>query len=165
MDNTYWNGTGKYQSQFEELVKLMPGSGNSDVVAGELIRAANRLAYDFYNNGMGNNTSGAINFLDYYCVLDADRTNIYGRIYEYTRGRIYQGRCEGSDLQTAIESMMDMTIEFILANPHLITQENEDDLFKFEDPEQNFCEECDDETDWGSVCEDCEAQYEEEECY
>ena len=165
MENTYWNGTGQYQSQFDEFIQLMPGSGNSDVVAGELIRAANRLAYDFYNNGMGNNTSGAINFLDHYCVLDADNTNVYGRIYEYTRGRIHQGRCEGSDLQTAIESMMDMTIEFIMANPHLITQANEDDIFKYEDPEQTFCEECDDETDWGSVCEDCEAQYEEEECY
>ena len=158
MENTYWNGKGKYQSQFDELIKLMPGSGKSDVIAGELIRSANRLAYDFYNNGMGNNTSGAINFLDYYCVLDTDNTNIYGRIYEYTRGRIHQGRCEGSDLQIAIESMMDMTIEFILARPNLKTDENDDDLFDFEDPEQNFCEECDDETDWGSVCEHCEEE-------
>jgi hypothetical protein len=162
MENTYWNGKGKNQSQFDELVELMPSSGKSEVVAGELIRAANRLAYDFYNNGMGNNTSGAINFLDYYCVLDMDRTNIFGKIYEYSRGRIYQGNYKGDSLQTAIESMMDMTIEFILANPHLKTQANTDDIFDYEDPEQNFCEECDDETDWGSVCPDCEEQYEEE---
>ena len=122
MENTYWNGNGKYQAEFDELLDLMPGSGKSDVVAGELIRAANRLAYDFYNNGMGNNTSGAINFLDYYGVLDMDRTNIFGKIYEYTRGRIYHGNYNGDELQTAIESMIDMTVEFIQANPHLKTQ-------------------------------------------
>ena len=162
MENTYWNGNGKYQAEFDELLDLMPGSGKSDVVAGELIRAANRLAYDFYNNGMGNNTSGAINFLDYYGVLDMDRTNIFGKIYEYTRGRIYHGNYNGDELQTAIESMIDMTVEFIQANPHLKTQENEDDLFKFEDPEQNFCEECGDETDWGYICSHCEEMQEED---
>ena len=28
-----------------------------DTVAGEMLRAAGRLRHDFYNNGMGNNTS------------------------------------------------------------------------------------------------------------
>ena len=63
MENTYWSGTGTYQADYTRLVELMPGSGNADTLAGELVRACTRLAYDLYNNGMGNNTSGAVNML------------------------------------------------------------------------------------------------------
>jgi hypothetical protein len=162
MENTYWNGTGKYQTQFDELIKLMPASGSCDTMAGELIRAANRLAYDFYNNGMGNNTSGAVNYLDHYSAIDPDT---YSTIYEYTRGRIYNGRFNGDELQQAIEHMVDSVVEFITRNPQLITMErNHDDVFTYQEPEQIFCDECGDETDRGYMCESCEdAYYEDEE--
>ena len=138
MDLTYWNNKGTYQADYDRLVQLMPMSGKCETVAGELIRAATRLTYDFYNNGMGNNTSGAVNYLDHLCVFDYDNTNVFGKIYEYTRGKIYNGNYDGDELQMAIERMIDYTVQFILENPSLETQENTLDMFDFEDPEEHF---------------------------
>ena len=138
MELTYWNNKGTYQADYDRLVQLMPMSGKCETVAGELIRAASKLAYDFYNNGMGNNTSGAVNYLDHLCVFDYDNTNVFGKIYEYTRGKIYNGNYDGDELQMAIERMIDYTVQFILENPSLETQENTLDMFDFEDPEEHF---------------------------
>jgi hypothetical protein len=89
MENTYWNGNGLYQQEYDQMVNdLVPASGKCDTLAGEMIRAVSRLGYDFYNNGMGNNTSGALNFLESQGVTDSDT---FATIYEYTRGRIYYG--------------------------------------------------------------------------
>lgn len=142
MENTYWNRQGKFQTQFDELIKLMPMSGNSDVVAGELIRAANRLAYDFYNNGMGNNTSGAVNFLKHHSAIAPE---VYDVIHPWTTGRIYNGDYEGDALQVSIERMIDEVVEMIVRNPQLITMENTDDIFNYEEREQRFY---DDEEDY-----------------
>jgi hypothetical protein len=168
MKNTYWNGNGRYQADYNRLVELMPLMGKCDTVAGELIRAASRLGHDFYNNGMGNNTSGAVNFLLHKGAIDDETHNT---IYEYTRGLIYGGHYEGDRFQVAMEHMVDSVIEFIRARPELETAENTEDMFSYEEPFQNFCEECGDETDgrglYGSLCGYCEdtmlAEEEEEE--
>ena len=162
MNNTYWNNSGKFQAEYDELVKLMPGSGNASTVAGELIRSVSRLGYDLYNNGMGNNTSGAVNFLREKGAIDADT---HATIYAYTRGRLYEGRYDGDDLQRAIERAVDMTVEMITRNPQLITMSNTEDMFDYGEPEQNFCEDCGDEVEgrWSSVCRYCEEAREEEE--
>lgn len=173
MENTYWDRKGKYQAELDHLTEMfVPLMGKCSTVAGELVRSATRLAYDFYNNGMGNNTSGAINFLQHWNVIDGDT---YRTIYDYSRGQLYQGRYEGDKLQVAIERMMDQTMEFILANPALKTTENTEDMFDYEDEMQHFCEQCDDELDsprCGYICGSCEElneyyEYynEEEECY
>jgi len=162
MENTYWNSTGKFQVQFDALSSQMTPSGPQPTLGMEMIRAACRLSYDFYNNGMGNNTSGAVNYLNEQAVLD-DET--YDNIYEYSRGRIYNGRFQGDSLQRSIEKMVDMTCEMIINNPQLLSIENEEDMFDYEDDEQNFCTECGDETDNGWTCYDCEEMWEDEEEY
>lgn len=134
---TYWNHTGKYQAEYDRLVKLMPGMGSSDTVAGELIRAVSRLGYDFYNNGMGNNTSGALNFLRAQGVFDGNMA-LFSTIYDYTRGQLYRGRYDGDALHLAIERMTDLTIEHILARPELETQANTEDMFDYEDEEERY---------------------------
>jgi hypothetical protein len=138
MENTYWGGKGKFQAAYDELVKLMPASGKSDTVAGELIRATSRIGYQFYNNGMGNNVSGALNFLRDKGAIDE---NTYNTIYEYSRGRIYNGHYEGDSLQVAVERATDMTLEMITRNPVLVTMSNSEDIFDFEEPEQYYNEE------------------------
>ena len=166
MQSTYWNNQGTHQADYNRLVELMPMMGKSDTVAGELIRAVSKLGYDFYNNGMGNNTSGAVNFLKAKGAIDS-RT--HSTIYDYTRGMLYDGRYEGDFLQVAMESMVDQTVEFILANPELETQVNTEDMIDYSEEDQHWCDECGDETDrWSPVCRHCEeAYYEEEEddCY
>lgn len=159
MENTYWNNKGKHQETYSLLCEaLIPDSGNCNTVAGEMLRSSTRLAYDFYNNGMGNNTSGAANFLQNNNVIN---TETYQVIYEYTRGVIYRGSYNGDALQVAIESMIDQTIEYIIANPHLITEPNTTDMFEFEEKFQNFCDDCGDEIfgSHNSICQDCDESY------
>jgi len=130
MENTYWNHKGQYQAQYDRLVKLMPASGRCDTLAGELIRSVSRLGYDFYNNGMGNNTSGAANFLRDRGAISPE---VYDTIYPYTRGRLYRGHYQGDELQLALERAVDQTVEFITRNPQLVMMDNKDDMFNYED--------------------------------
>ena len=145
MENTYWNNQGKHQSTYDRLLEQMPAQGASSTVAGEMIRAVSRLGYDFYNNGMGNNTSGAVNYLDKMGVFDYDRTNIFGKIYDHSRGRIYTGSYDGDDLHLAIESAIDLTMQMIEEHPELETTTNRDDMLDYGDPDEVFYDEDEDE--------------------
>lgn len=161
MENTYWNNRGTYQADYDRLVELMPAMGKCDTVAGELMRSASRLGYDFYNNGMGNNTSGAYNFLESKGAID-DTVSV---VYEYSRGRIYDGNYNGDRIHRSIESLVDQTVKFILDNPELETTPNTEDMFDYEDgyedDNQHFCVECGDEltrsneSGWGHICNYC----------
>jgi hypothetical protein len=163
----YWHQAGKHQADYVRLCdELIPSMGAADTVAGEMLRSATRLAYDLYNNGMGNNTSGAVNYLLRKGVIDKDT---HRTIYEYTRGQQYDGHYEGDALQVAIEKTIDATVELILAHPTLATTANTEDQFEFEDAEQHWCDDCGDEMDGrgyiNSVCQHCEDAYYEEEEY
>jgi len=140
MEHTYWNNKGRFQAEYDELLKLMPASGNCDTLAGELIRSVSRLGYDFYNNGMGNNTSGAANFLRAKGAIDPDT---YATIYAYTTGRTYQGRYDGDSLHRAIERAVDQTVEMIVRNPQLTAIANTEDMFDYQDPMDAYEEEDD----------------------
>lgn len=49
---SYWNENGKYQAEYNELYEaLVPAMGQAKNLFGEVIRAASRLGYDYYNNG------------------------------------------------------------------------------------------------------------------
>ena len=166
MENTYWNGKGKFQNEYNQMMdELVPVSGNCDTLAGELVRSASRLGYDFYNNGMGNNTSGALNFLKHHSAIDDD---VYDTIYEYTRGRLYNGNYNGDVFHYAIERMIDQTMAMIVNNPVLLTIKNTEDMFDYEEEDQRFCEMCECELPegLGYLCYECESEefshYEEE---
>ena len=62
---TYFNGEGAYQNEFNELwEKLVPVNGIATTLHGELVRAAGRLNYEYFNNGNCN----ALRWNDYsYC--------------------------------------------------------------------------------------------------
>ena len=113
---------------------LVPSSGPAETLAGEVVRACAKLRYDFYNNGMGNNTSGAINFLRDNSVVSS---MTYDSIYAYSRGRIYDGNYNLNDnLHKAIEEMSQNVIDMISRNPIMSSIENKDDMFDFEDEEE-----------------------------
>lgn len=138
MDN-YWNNSGKYQKEFDALwEKHVPASGNSETLAGEMIRAAGRLMYDFYNNGMGNDTSGAINFLRQKSVVDS---TVYDTIHYMSNGRVYRGDYGDDSLHRGITQMIDNTVEMILNNPQLELTENTEDIFDFSDDELYYGDE------------------------
>lgn len=69
MSNTYWSSNGKYQEWYQaNYSNLVPDNSAAPTLAGEMLRAACRLYYDYYNNGMCNNTSGAAKFLVHYDI-------------------------------------------------------------------------------------------------
>lgn len=48
----YWNNEGAYESQFKTLTDtLVPATGKAEYLVGEVVRAANRLYYEYCNNG------------------------------------------------------------------------------------------------------------------
>jgi len=60
----YWDNEGPHQETYDRLSgKLVPLCGNSGTLEGEFLRAAGKLCHEFYNNGGGNNVSGALRFL------------------------------------------------------------------------------------------------------
>ena len=155
MEHTYWNGNGKYQTEYDRLIEMMPAVGDADTLGGELIRCVSKLGHELYNNGMGNNSSGAANFLLHHCAIN---NNTHKTIYPYTRGKLYSGGYNGDSFQCAVESAVDQTIEWILANDAASTS-NSDSMFNYEEEDQHFCEECGEEIDsafGGHLCIDCE---------
>jgi len=60
----YWDGQGLHQADYDRLTEeLIPMSGSTGSIEAESLRAASKLGYEFYNNGGGNNVSGALLFL------------------------------------------------------------------------------------------------------
>ena len=52
LGKSYWNREGAYDKEYQEMYdRLVPSSGSSETLFGELIRAISRLSYDYYNNG------------------------------------------------------------------------------------------------------------------
>ena len=52
---SYFDGTGKFQSDYDRLWdKLVPSKGDAVTQHGEAIRAIGRFSHDIYNNGGGN---------------------------------------------------------------------------------------------------------------
>lgn len=63
----FWNRTHEMYEDYEKLYdELVPDSGWSSTRAGEILRAASRINYDYYNNGSCNNTTGAWRYLEMY---------------------------------------------------------------------------------------------------
>lgn len=58
---SYWRSAGKYQAEFEHLTdKFTPAEGRAENLVGEVVRATNRLYYEFFNNGNCNAVVGEI---------------------------------------------------------------------------------------------------------
>ena len=141
-----------FERIWEELV---PREGNATTVAGEMVRAAGRLRYDFYNNGMGNNTSGALKFLREKGAIDKE---LFEYVLPYTTGRIYQGNYDGDFFHVAIDRIVEMTTKMVTFNPQLMTMENTEDMLDYSDEDDSDldpeCPECEGSGvvtfDWGS---------------
>ena len=134
--DTYWQGGGKYQELFDEFVNSLPPQGKAPTKAGEVVRAANKLMYDLWNNHMMNNTSSALSFLARQGIFPTGGGDtIYATIYPYSLGPTgntpyipIEDGLRRDDLTNAIESMIDKSCKFIFDNPHLKTETNAEDM-------------------------------------
>ena len=150
---SYYNGTGLHQSDSEFLEKLVPSSGPSKFLIGEISRAASRIYHDYFNNGFGNNWTGAFNFLDEYTKLDP---SVRQFLEYYAGGRVVPDGAN-PNLDVLIEKMVDDAVVFAMnvENPRAPRPA---DMFDLQGPASQFCQECGDEMDdrdSDALCSDC----------
>jgi len=158
-NNTYWNSNGKHQAAYQELSKLVPSSGPAGTVEGEMLRAATRLYYDYYNNGMINNTSGAVNYLtrcDELFNLDIAEE------LEIVEPECNTGHYTDASLAYSLEIIADVVIEYVISKDGLYT-ESGDNMFDyaeldvtFEDDEYTEADMWEEETMWDAAVSDLE---------
>jgi hypothetical protein len=65
-------------------VELVPATGKCATVEGEMMRAIARIEHDYYNNGFGNNWSGAYNYLDKHLGLRSGERKV---LKKHARGK------------------------------------------------------------------------------
>ena len=136
----YWSNPPEYYSKLWN--ELVPDSGAAQTLEGELLRAASRLYYDYYNNGMGNNTSGAENFLRNFGDGSMRMQKALAAVHPFTRG-ITPDRSEEPAVAAALEVIVDSTVKQILAaggNYH----PNPGNLFDYSERDDPYPEEDDD---------------------
>jgi len=163
---TYWEESGLYQAQYNEMFdKLIPSSGKCKTLGGEILRAVTRLYHDGYNNGFLNNTSGALNFLRYEWT-NPYRVNGLGPVFSLLSGKVNTGTYSELCLKTehALETLVNVALEWIMANPDLANKSNQDCMFDFQDETESgddMCDDCGESEDYcecynGSHCSECE---------
>lgn len=128
--------------------ELVPDSGSAGTLNGELIRAATRLEYDFYNNGMINNTSGAVKFLMEYLPRDPELTKALSFVAQFCNTGRYAPNHVDNDLAGAIYAVMGATADFVSGRDNVPCDV---DMFDLQEPEPSME---DDEEDWGDYDED-----------
>ncbi len=127
--NVYWDLRGRYQEEYDKRLDALPDGGKGQTKASEIFRAASKLYYDCWNNGMVNNTSGAVNFLLYVGVFASQNDPDFAAIYPYTTGsKIYLNEM---GLRFTMERMLDRTIAFLKSNEEFDNVANDLDYLDF----------------------------------
>jgi len=106
----YWGETGKYQKELEVIKSLVPDEGPCDTLEGEFIRAAQRIYYDFYNNGFGNRWVGALALLNRYLEKIGVRSKDILLLKPYANGDRRVGAAKEIKVGKALESILDAVI-------------------------------------------------------
>lgn len=128
----FWNQQHPLFAQYERLyAQLVPASGSAETEEGEMLRAASRLGYDFYNNGMCNNTSGAAKYLiDRFEAHNLGCKDELRELYLFSNTGGYMG----ANLNRSITSVVAAVVEHIIKQNgfYLATA---DDMFDWQDPD------------------------------
>jgi len=138
----FWNHKHPLSAKYEELYEQqVPDSGGASTVVGELLRAASRIGYDWYNNGWGcNNWSGAVNYIRKHMnelPLEADVIRKLNHeldyVYEYSHGE--PAPHDEDRAEFAITTITEIVVQGILdTNPaKWTTKSADDDMFELQE--------------------------------
>ncbi len=110
---TYWNNDGKYPLLVKLCEDMLPAKGPTGYVEIEAFRAAVRIYYDLYNNGFGNNWTGAFNYLKSLHIVGLEQDLAVVEPYKF--GEVY-GKLTGPDdeLAVAAENIMDKVLIYVM---------------------------------------------------
>lgn len=127
----YWNQKGKNYKKYVKLWnELVPVEGTCKTVEGELLRAMTKIYWDYYNNGFGNNWSGAFNFLKKYQEAIGLKQENLDKIFMFRRGKVIRGE----NFEKPLESLMDQVVAYVYSKKGVYTP-NTEDLYNFSEPE------------------------------
>lgn len=126
---SYWSGTGKHQALYDSIFEtLVPDMGKAPTKEGEMLRAVSKLYYDYYNNGMCNNTSGAANFL---------AESPISKKVEIELDKIYYacntGGYTSKNLEFELEAVVNEVLEYIISKDGNY-EPNSVDMYDFQEP-------------------------------
>jgi hypothetical protein len=97
----------EYQIFWDQLIAP---SGKSETIEGELLRAASKIQHDFYNNGFGNNWSGALAYLQQYLPSFGVSLpySLWNTISPYATGRMHPSNDKvENQIGLALDQLMD----------------------------------------------------------
>lgn len=129
--------------------ELVPSSGKCSTLQGELLRASNKISYDWFNNGWGcNNWSGAANFLQEYALdLSSKRTvgecNAFkialSRVHDFSHGE--RVSIKDDDADAIVTTIHAFVVQNVLDNPEPVV--NSFDMWDFSEPDAPYLSEDD----------------------
>lgn len=111
---TFWEDTHELTELYRKYDnELVPRYGVCKTHAGECLRAATKICYDFYNNGFGNNWSGPFNYLMDYGQVDLSMPQQIV-LDRYARGRV----CINDEPETVytLEVLVNLLVECVVLN-------------------------------------------------
>lgn len=131
--------------KWNKYAELMPNQGPSKYYAGEIIRAVNKVAYDYYNNGFGNRWDAPAAFLmDNVPNLSED---VKRMLLTYASGTSTDG-----NLKNTISDMANSVLDYLDQKVDINTPNNAGDMWDADTEGYNFEEardhEYDDEDDY-----------------
>jgi len=131
--------SGYYEKRNIELFKeLVPAEGFAESVAGELVRAVNRICYRYYNDGdiigvdYGNETCNPAARYIMQEFKGTNMANVVDSLWGYENYDIY-----GHGLELLVRHMVD----YIDGHPELKSEENVWDMLEFTEPSDKDYEE------------------------
>lgn len=126
---SYSEGGGMYHYDYERLLKLAPRSGQAETLAGEMMRAVEKLNRNSSSHDTLNTPLDALNLLALVGLFDEKNIVALATIYPYAKQTNAPGDTfEHDEVKWAIEKIIDCVIEFILMYPDLEYFENTTDM-------------------------------------
>ena len=140
----------KNMERINELFnELVPISGPAFSVAGEIVRAACRIGYRWYNDGdrlgqgYGRETC---NPAARYLIAKCDTKTSYA-LYDLMHSTAW---LSDKKYEEALDGILALVLDYLDAHPELKETENKEDMWDFANPEEDRDddEDWDDEEDW-----------------
>lgn len=143
---TFWGNDHPLSAKNDELFEaLVPPLGNCPSVQGEMLRAASKIGYDWFNNGWGcNNWSGAVLFIqkNYHlfpnkpdqCFVD-ELMKALDWVHGYSHGETCRLKYDGKACKT-VTKIQEIIVNTILANPEPIA--NVTDMYDLTERSNNW---------------------------
>lgn len=145
----------KVFNEFEELTdKYMPDEGNADTLAGELLRAVNRIEYRYFNDGdmagegYGKETvNPAVRFL--FANVDLRKCEqLLARAVHYLMDCVNRGYVSNSDEYEHILNNLKVSISNYIYTNQLWNMPNNEDMLAYRDKDEDVDDSWDNEDDW-----------------